>query len=654
MPIYFGNTQVSKVYIGSTPVQAAYIGSTSMFTTGPVAPTFTSVSPSSAESGQTLTITGSGFSGTTPSVTIGGYNATNLSVTSDTQLTCQFPQAVLRGSQTITITNSAGSATGSVTVIRPTISNFSPTTLAPGGDFTINGFDFTSPMTVAFILNGVPTNATNISVISANQIVCKAPSSLTAGSYNFYVQNANSNGSTVSGLTIGGGTPTFSSISPSSGSAGSTVTISGTNFVSGSTTVSIGGLSAGSVSVSSSTSLTCTVPSGLANGTTYSVVINNGTNSVTASNAFTFYAAPTYSSISPSSGSAGTTVTISGSNFISGNTSVTIGGTAATSVSVSSSTSLTCVVPTLTAGSKNVVITTPGGSATGTGVFTYASAPTVSSITKYAAAIGYGTITVTGTNFAAGATVAISGVPSGNISGVSVSSATSLTFTLAADSSYNAVRTLTVTTSAGSGTGSITMAVPVLTTYSTAGNYSYTIPTWATSVDVIVLGGGGGGNVGGAGFNTGGGGGAGVWGTTTISRASISSALSVKVGAAGTGAPSFGSPTNGGSSTVSATGMTTLTGNGGTGGAGQGIQQAGYAPWGGSAPPNPNNKTYNGQTYTGGTPAGNYTVDYGTGPQTVYQDAKGAGAGGKGGDGVLIGSNPGANGYAGVVYLYTY
>jgi hypothetical protein len=64
----------------------------------------------------------------------------------------------------------------------------------------------------------------------------------------------------------------------------------------------------------------------------------------------------------PTSG--GTTITITGSNFVAGGTVVTIGGVAATSVAVQSPTSLTCVTPAGTAGRKSVVVGTAGGSAT--------------------------------------------------------------------------------------------------------------------------------------------------------------------------------------------------------------------------------------------------------------------------------------------------
>jgi formylglycine-generating enzyme required for sulfatase activity len=84
--------------------------------------------------------------------------------------------------------------------------------------------------------------------------------------------------------------------------------------------------------------------------------------------------APTVSSVSPTSGSTlgGTAITITGTN-LTGASSVTVGGVAATSVVVVSPTSITAVTPAGTAGAKTVAVTTAGGTATVTGGFTYQS-----------------------------------------------------------------------------------------------------------------------------------------------------------------------------------------------------------------------------------------------------------------------------------------
>ncbi len=88
--------------------------------------------------------------------------------------------------------------------------------------------------------------------------------------------------------------------------------------------------------------------------------------------AFTYFAAPTISSFTPTSAATGATVTITGTNF-TGATSVSFGGTAATSFSIVDATSITAVVAGGATGS--VSVTTPGGTATSAG-FTYITAAT--------------------------------------------------------------------------------------------------------------------------------------------------------------------------------------------------------------------------------------------------------------------------------------
>ncbi len=93
--------------------------------------------------------------------------------------------------------------------------------------------------------------------------------------------------------------------------------------------------------------------------------------------------APTVSSIAPSTGPAGggTTVTITGTGFLSGAT-VSLGGTAATGVVVSGSTMISATTAAHATGAVNVVVTNPDSqSGTLPNGYTYGNpAPTVSSI----------------------------------------------------------------------------------------------------------------------------------------------------------------------------------------------------------------------------------------------------------------------------------
>ena len=102
-------------------------------------------------------------------------------------------------------------------------------------------------------------------------------------------------------------------------------------------------------------------------------------------------------------------MTITGTGFLAGAT-VKLGGTAATGVTVVSSTSITATAPAHAAGAASVVVTnTDAQSGTLTNGYTYTAvnpAPTVSSINPTSGSANGGTpVTITGTGFLAGATV---------------------------------------------------------------------------------------------------------------------------------------------------------------------------------------------------------------------------------------------------------
>ena len=137
------------------------------------------------------------------------------------------------------------------------------------------------------------------------------------------------------------------------------MTITGTGFLAGAT-VKLGGTAATGVTVVSSTSITATTPAHAA-GAVNVVVTNTDAQSGTLTNGYTYTTsnpAPTVSAITPNSGTAngGTAVTITGTGFLAGAT-VKLGGTAATGVTVVSSTSITATTPAHAAGAVNVVVT---------------------------------------------------------------------------------------------------------------------------------------------------------------------------------------------------------------------------------------------------------------------------------------------------------
>jgi uncharacterized protein (TIGR03437 family) len=154
---------------------------------------------------------------------------------------------------------------------------------------------------------------------------------------------------------VDAGAPTTSAISPTSGPAGTQVTITGTNFASGAV-VFFDGMPA-TVASRSSTSLVVTAPQG-AGGRAASVVVGNpdGQNSdfLATPPKFTYDAvAPASITLSPASGNAGqsltVTVTGSGTHFVQGVTTLGFGSgdVVVDSVTVNSATSLTAAVTVL-------------------------------------------------------------------------------------------------------------------------------------------------------------------------------------------------------------------------------------------------------------------------------------------------------------------
>ncbi len=159
-------------------------------------------------------------------------------------------------------------------------------------------------------------------------------------------------------------TLSFISFSPGSGPVGATVTIHGTAFSTtpANNTVTFNGTAA-TVTASTATKITTTVPSGATTGviqvTVSAVSVSSSTNfTVTTS------ATPTISAISPTIGAAGTGITITGTNFettaTKNKTKLNITNTLATSATT---TSISTSVPTFS-GSGKISVTTANGSAT--------------------------------------------------------------------------------------------------------------------------------------------------------------------------------------------------------------------------------------------------------------------------------------------------
>lgn len=436
------------------------------------APIIASISPATSPiaGGTAVTITGTGFVGT-PTVTIGGTPATNVVVVSPTSITATAP-AHAAGTVSVVVTNAdtqVATLTNGftyTTAAAPVVTSISPSGggIAGGSTVTITGTGFGAGTTVS--IGG--TAATGVVVNSATSITAIVPAHA-AGAVSVVVKNADMQTSTLTnGYTYSAAAaPVITSIMPNAGgiAGGTVLTITGTGFGPG-TTVMIGGTAATGVVVNSATTLTAAAPAHAA-GAVSVVVMNADQQTVTLASGFTYSAAaaPVVTSVTPNNGAiaGGNTVTITGTGFGAG-TTVTIGGTAATGVVINSATSITLVVPAHVAGLVPIVVKNADNQI-GTLVSSYtynapAAAPIVTSVAPGSGSTGGGTpVTISGSNFAFGATVSFGGTPA---TGVVVNSPTSIT---------------AVSPSKFAGTSSVTVTNADLQTSTMAGAFTYIAPS---------------------------------------------------------------------------------------------------------------------------------------------------------------------------------
>lgn len=194
----------------------------------------------------------------------------------------------------------------------------------------------------------------------------------------------------------------------------------------------------------------------------------------------------------------------------------------------------------------------------------------------------------------------------------------------------------------------ITNYDPQMWTFTTVGNHTFTIPEWASTVDIVCIGGGGsGGNGGSAVAKAGEGGKAGTFGYYTHQVQNLTSRqLTAVVGGGGTiGSGAAGRGSSGSLSRVIYTGTGTQVGNAGQGGdSGRGALGDGNLAAGRTA----TSISYNGTSYLGGS--GGSNVNNGVG-----RVGTAPGGGGGGGAGGIFGSYwNGGGGGSGRVWVTAY
>ncbi|MEK7123384.1 MAG: IPT/TIG domain-containing protein, partial [Patescibacteria group bacterium] len=234
----------------------------------------------------------------------------------------------------------------------------------------------------------------------------------------------------ISGTTTLLMKPEITSVSPDNGklSGGTNVTITGAGFLSGAS-VTFGGSAAANIIVVSNTTITADTPAHSA-GAVDVVVINTNGQSGTLTGGYAYNPSPTVTGVNPPSGPIGgnTDVTITGAGFLSG-ASVTFGGSAATSISVVSSISITAKTPAHSAGAVDVIVqNTDTQLGTLVNGFSYTAGPVITSVSPDNGKLAGGTnVTITGGNFQNGAAITFDGVPATNVVFVSGTTITATT-----------------------------------------------------------------------------------------------------------------------------------------------------------------------------------------------------------------------------------
>jgi hypothetical protein len=253
----------------------------------------------------------------------------------------------------------------------PAITNMAPPLGVVGQSVTISGTDFgASQGTSTVTFNGVAATPTSWSPTS---ITVPVPAGATTGNVVVTVNTQASNGTLFTVIPP----PTISNVAPLSGIAGQSVTITGTNFgtTQGTSSVTFNGATATPTNWGA-TSIVVPVPVAAATG---NVVV---TVSGAASNGVPFTVIPHITGLSPTSGDAGTAITLSGSGFGSaqGVATVTFNGTSAAPTTWGT-TSITVPVPA--AATTGDVVVTVGGNASNGVTFTLTIAGMAAVLTQH-------------------------------------------------------------------------------------------------------------------------------------------------------------------------------------------------------------------------------------------------------------------------------
>jgi streptogramin lyase len=454
--------------------------------------------------------TGGTFGGATVSVANPGVSVSNLALVSATQINAVFNIAANAplGPANVTVSNPAGtSAPVTFTVLppSPTLTSISPSAGTVGRTIsvTLTGSNFIAGGTTVNVTGGITVGTVTVTGTTQLSTTFSIPGTATPGQVSVTVTTAGGATSPI-GFTIDSA-PVITTASPlPAGTVGAPYS-QGVS-VSGGTppyvwVVSDGPLPAG-LSLNSACTQPTLAPTCLIVGTPITAATSKFTLVVTDASgatapgtfALTINPAPppAITGLKPSSGAQGTSVpvTISGTSFLPGatvqvsNPGVTVGNVVVVSASQIAATF--SIAPGAALGPANVLVTTSSGPSA-PAVFTVIPPPPVlTSISPSSGAPGTSVpVTLTGTSFVTGATIAIgaTGITASNVTVVGANQITA-TFTIAANAAAGPASVTVITSGGTSGTVTFTVVSLLLTSISPAAG----VP--ATSVPVTLVGAG--------------------------------------------------------------------------------------------------------------------------------------------------------------------
>jgi len=376
-------------------------------------PTISTLSPNSATQGGsafTLTVFGSNF--TVGAAVLWNGSALSTSFVNTSQLTAFVPANLiaLQGSASVTVMNAGGATSNALTFTigqqssgTPVITTLSPNSTTQGGSgFTLTVFGSNFNVGAVVLWNG---SALSTSFVNGFQLTAFVPASQINTQGTALVTVLNPGGATSNGLTFTVGQQTsgltITSLSPNSATQGGSafsMTVFGSGYSVGAVVLWNG--SALSTSFVSASQLTAFVAaSQIASAGSASVVVQNPGGALSNTIAFIINqqtsGTPTISSVSPTSstvGGAGFTLTVFGSNFVSG--SSVQWNNSPLSTTFQGTNQLTASVPAFliaSAGSVSIRVVNPSGLGSNTVAFSVTSGNTWS-VSQIADGAGWKTL----------------------------------------------------------------------------------------------------------------------------------------------------------------------------------------------------------------------------------------------------------------------